>query len=156
MTVRKATPADAEVIHSFTIDLAEYERSLDKVELTVENFESYIKKGGHFNALIAEIDGKAVGMALWYKRFSTWVGDYTHLEDLYIQPEFRGQGIAKALVTELAAETLRLGMKRLRWEVMAWNEPAVKMYQKIGADILPDWRVCQMDESALKKLLKTA
>ncbi len=154
MKIRQANPEDAAIIHGFVAELAEFERAADKLELTVKDYESYLKTGGHFNALIAEVDGKAVGMALWYKRFSTWVGDYVHMEDLYIQPEFRGQGIAKALVMKLAAHTLQLGMKRLRWEVLEWNEPAIKMYLKIGADISPDWRVCQMDMVALKKLVK--
>jgi len=149
LDIRPATPEDAHTIHGFVSDLAEFERALDKVQLTTDDYHRYLQAGGHFDALIAEVDQQPAGMALWYKRFSTWVGDYAHLEDLYVRPEFRGQGIGTDLLKALGANTLELGMKRMEWQVLNWNEPAVRMYEGIGAAVLPDWRVCQMDESAL-------
>lgn len=130
-------------------DLAVFEKSADKVELRVEDYERYMQAGGHFKALIAEVDEAAVGMAIYYNRFSTWVGDYLHLEDLYVKPEYRGRGVAKQLITTLGDTALGCGMKRMEWLVLDWNKSAIRLYEHLGAAVLPDWRLCMADEDAL-------
>lgn len=150
LSIRPATVEDAPTIHGFVCDLADYEHARDQVRLTEQDYASYLHEGGHFNAVIAEIGEQAAGMAIWYNRFSTWVGDYMHLEDLYVDPNFRGRGVGSQLLRHLASTALDLGMTRMEWQVLDWNEPAIKTYRKMGAQILPQWQLCQMDEKSLR------
>ncbi|MEJ0072499.1 MAG: GNAT family N-acetyltransferase [Candidatus Saccharibacteria bacterium] len=151
LNLRTATAEDASIIHGFVCDLADYEHARDRVELSVEDYAAYLREGNHFNAVIAETDGTPAGMAIWYTRFSTWVGDYMHLEDAYVDPEVRAQGIGTKLIRHLATTALDLGMKRMEWLVLDWNESAIRTYRNMGALILPEWQLCQMDEQALRE-----
>jgi GNAT superfamily N-acetyltransferase len=152
MRVREADVGDAETIHGFVSQLAEFERSGDKLELSPEDYRRFLHEGGHFNALLAEDGGRAVGLALWYRRFSTWVGDYLFLEDLFVSPDYRRRGVARLLLTALGENALRLGMKRMEWMVLDWNGGAVTFYESVGAVMSPEWRLCTLDEAGLRGL----
>ena len=151
LAIRPAIPEDAPIIHGFVRDLAEYEKASEQVQLTEEDYARFMTEGGHFNAVIAESNDTPVGMAIWYKRFSTWVGDYMHLEDLYVDPISRGNGIGTELLRNLAQTAVDLGFRRMEWQVLDWNKPAIATYKSMGALILPEWQLCQMDEDSLAK-----
>lgn len=102
-----------------------------------------------FQALVAEADGRAVGLALYVFHFSTWTSiNGIHLEDLYVDPDWRRHGVAHALVRELVAVARRTGCRRLRWFVLRSNERARRFYESIGAEPLHDWIYMQLDPGA--------
>ena len=154
MTIRPATPADIPTILRFIRELALYEREPDAVLAT----EADLLRDGfgptpRFWALIAEHEGKAAGFALYFTSYSTWRGHHgIRLEDLYVTPALRGQGIGKALLARLAQIALEQGCPRLEWDVLEWNAPAIAVYQKIGARILIEWRIMRIDGEALESL----
>ncbi len=95
--------------------------------------------------VIAELDGAAVGFALFFHNFSTFLGrPGLFLEDLYVQPHARGSGVGKALLRHLAGLAVARGCGRMDWNVLDWNAPAIGFYEKLGADVLPDWRTCRV------------
>ena len=99
---------------------------------------------------IAEWDGKAAGLAVWFLNFSTFRGRHgIYLEDLFVRPHYRGKGLGKALMARLAARCVEQGYARFEWSVLDWNAPSIAFYQSIGADLLPDWKICRMSGDAL-------
>jgi GNAT superfamily N-acetyltransferase len=94
----------------------------------------------------------SAGFALYFPIYSTWQGPSLHLEDLFVQPEFRGHGIGKALLQAVAAAAVRRGCTRLQWDVLDWNQPAIDFYQSIGATMLNDWRRMRVTGDAIKAL----
>ncbi len=149
LNIRPAGVGDAEIIHGFVSDLANYEHAASQMLLTAEDYRRYLQNGNHFDAFVAEDDNQAAGMALYYKRFSTWVGPYIHLEDIYVDSKYRGHGIGTELMRKVAATATEAGMRRMEWQVLNWNESAVKTYRNIGATILPEWDLCQLNEASL-------
>jgi diamine N-acetyltransferase len=153
ITVRPARPADASLIYLLVRELADYERLAHEVDSTEAQIASAL-----FGAEprlfcdIAEWDGAAVGFALWFLNFSTFRGRHgLYLEDLFVRPALRGKGIGKALMQNLAQHCVDRNLARFEWTVLDWNEPSIKFYRSIGADILNDWRVCRMSGEALAK-----
>lgn len=149
MNLRNATPNDASIIHGFVNELAVFEKEPNGVQLSAEDYQRLMNEGGHFEAVIAEVDEIPAGMALWYPRFSTWVGPYIHLEDIYVNPDFRGEGVGSALLKHVAKTAVERGMKRMEWQVLDWNVKAQEVYKSMGAALLPEWVLCQMSEEAL-------
>jgi GNAT superfamily N-acetyltransferase len=154
--LRPATPADVAIILGFIRDLAAYEKLDDQVVATESLLAEHL-----FGArpaaevVIAEIDGVAVGFALYFYNFSTFLGrPGLFLEDLFVQPDARGLGVGQALLRHLAALALARGGGRMDWNVLDWNEPAIGFYRKLGADVLPDWRTCRVTGDALKALAR--
>ena len=151
--IREATPADVPEILALIRDLAIYERQPDAVVAT----EADLLRDGFgprpvFQCLIAEWEGKPAGFALYFPFYSTWRGNAgIHLEDLFVRPEFRRRGIAKALFARLAAITLQRG-DRFQWHVLDWNQPAIDFYEQMGAHMLHEWRIMRIDGEALKAL----
>jgi GNAT superfamily N-acetyltransferase len=139
--IRHATPDDVPVINQLVRDLAEYERALDEVRLTEERLQEVLfGDAPSVFAHVAESDGQVVGFALWFLSFSTWTGTYgLYLEDLYVQPEHRGGGHGKALMTELARISAERGYERFEWSVLDWNEPSINFYKSIGAEPCDEW-----------------
>lgn len=129
--------------------LAIFEKEPDAVEVTTSELTEHFHQN-KFEVFIAEVDSKTVGMALFYERYSTWKGPYIHLEDLIVLPEFRGRGIGKRLLEWIIFESQERGARRLGWEVLDWNTPAVDFYKSMGADIEKEWWQCRMYSSALK------
>lgn len=149
--IRFATPDDVGQILYFVRELAEYERSLDQVVATEALLhEALFATPPAAEALIAEMEGVSVGMALFFHNFSTWTGwRGLYLEDLYVTPEARGAGVGKALLQRLAAIAVERGCGRFDWAVLDWNTPAQEFYRAMGAEMLDDWRTCRMAGAAL-------
>jgi GNAT superfamily N-acetyltransferase len=153
-TIRTATRADLAQILVFIKALAAYEREPDAVKAT----EADLLRDGfgpqpYFHCLMAEQDGQPAGFALYFFNYSTWVGrPGLYLEDIFVLPEHRGQGIGKALLARVAAIALEKGCKRLQWEVLDWNTPAIEFYRAMGAEFLDEWRNVRLSGEALQRL----
>jgi len=153
-TIRRAVPEDVPLILEFIRSLAVYEREPDAVTAT----EADLLRDGfgaepYYHCLIAEHDGKPAGFAFYFFNYSTWTGrPGLYLEDLFVNPEFRGFGIGKALLARVAAIAVEKGCPRLQWEVLDWNTPAVDFYAALGASFLDEWRNVRMTGEALARL----
>jgi len=157
-TIRPATPADAAEILTFIRALAAYEREPDAVTATEEGLlRDGFGPNPFYFCLMAEEEGRAVGFALYFYNYSTWLGrPGLYLEDLFVHPEFRGLGIGKALLRRVAAIALEKGCQRLQWEVLDWNTPAIEFYRAMGAEFLDEWRNVRVSGDALRRLAGTS
>ena len=106
-----------------------------------------------FHCFVAEKEERIVGMALVYPRYSTWKGPVIHLEDLIVTQEMRGSGLGGALLAEVVQYGKELGVKRICWEVLDWNESAIAFYEKKGARVMRDWDVVQLDEKGIANFI---
>src|SRR6476619_6593092 len=158
--VRPAEPTDVPSLLALVRELAEYEREPDAVEATHEHFEQALFPGdgeARSHALVAEVDGDVVGMAVWYVTFSTWTGRHgIWLEDLYVRPEQRGTGLGSALLATLAATAVERGWQRLEWWVLGWNAPSIAFYDGLGARPMNEWVHYRMDGDELRALATRA
>jgi GNAT superfamily N-acetyltransferase len=153
-TIRKATEADVAQILKFIRALAEFEREPEAVEATEEGL---LRDGfgpqPFYSCLMAEQDGQPAGFALYFFNYSTWLGrPGLYLEDLFVSPEFRGLGVGKALLQKVAAVAVEKRCKRLQWEVLDWNTPAIDFYRAMGAEFLDEWRNVRVNEEALLRM----
>jgi GNAT superfamily N-acetyltransferase len=152
LTLRDATTDDAGLIAGFVRALAEYEKLSHEAVATDTDFAASLADG-HVFALIAELDVRPVGFALWFHTFSTFTGKRgMYLEDLFVLPECRGQGVGKAIFRDLASRAVSGGCTRLEWAVLDWNMPAVNFYRSIGARPMDEWTVQRLDGAALANL----
>jgi ribosomal protein S18 acetylase RimI-like enzyme len=153
-TIRKATKEDMPSVLGLIIELAIFEEEPDAVEVTSN---SLIADGfgdsPAFDCFVAETKNKVVGAAIIYNRFSTWKGKILHLEDLIVSQDMRGHGIGTALLDEVVKHGHALGVKRINWEVINWNEGAIKLYERKGAKVLRDWNVVHLDENGIKNYI---
>jgi GNAT superfamily N-acetyltransferase len=153
-TIRTATVADVPQILAFIRALAAYERAPDAVTATVEG----LRRDGFgpnpfYFCQIAERHDQPVGFALYFFNYSTWKGQPgVYLEDLFVQPEYRGEGIGKALLKAVAAFAVERGCRRLQWEVLDWNTPAIDFYNAMGAEFLDEWRNVRISGEPLHRL----
>lgn len=154
IVVRNATKFDMPNVLELIKELAVFEKEPDAVEVTVNDL---IRDGFGdvpvFKCFIGEADGKVVGMALVYNRYSTWKGVSLHLEDLIVASQFRGQGLGTLLLDEVVKYGKSLEVKRINWEVLDWNAPAIKFYEKKGANVMRDWDVVHLNETAIENYL---
>lgn len=151
--IRPTTPDDVPVVVELVHELAAYEKAPHECHLTTEQLHAalFAEQPALFGH-VAEVDGQVVGFTLWFLNFSTWRGVHgIYLEDLYVRPEFRGKGIGKALLAELAAECVRRGYARLEWWVLDWN-PATKFYRALGAVPMDEWTVYRLTDEPLTAL----
>lgn len=137
--IRKAKPGDEKPIMGLVQELAEYEKEPDAVINTPEQLYIDLFEDPICECLVVEMNGEIRGMALYYTSYSTWKGRCLYLEDLYIQPEYRRGGVGQALFKELIELAEKRGVKRMDWQVLEWNEPAIAFYEKIGATLDPEW-----------------
>lgn len=154
VSIRPATPADVGDIMRFVRELAEYERAADKVVAT-EALLADALFGAHpaAQAVIADVDGAPVGMALFFENFSTWTGwRGLYLEDLYVTPAARGAGVGSALLAHLAGIAVERGCTRFEWAVLDWNAPAIAFYRSKGAEPMDEWRTYRVSGDALTAL----
>ena len=153
-TIRAATPADVPQILAFIRALAAYERAPDAVTATEEGLmRDGFGPNPFYSCLIAEQDGQPAGFALYFFNYSTWMGrPGIYLEDIFVHPEFRGLGIGKALLKQVAAIAVENGCPRLQWEVLDWNTPAIEFYRAMGAEFLDEWRNVRISGEALNRL----
>jgi len=154
LSIRKATVADVSLILDFIRRLAEYEREPDAVVATEEDL---IRDGfgsePKYRCLIAEWDGQPAGFALFHYNYSTWRGQAgLYLEDLFVLVEMRGKGIGKALLQRLAQIVLQENCYGLRWMVLEWNDPALKFYESLGAELLGEWETMLLRGPALARM----
>jgi GNAT superfamily N-acetyltransferase len=153
-TIRIATAADVPQILAFVRALAAYEREPDAVTATEEGLLcDGFGPNPFYSCLIAEHDGRAAGFALYFFNYSTWMGrPGLYLEDIFVEPEFRGLGIGKALLQRVAAIAIEKNCPRLQWEVLDWNTPAIQFYRAMGAEFMDEWRNVRMTGEALTRL----
>lgn len=150
-TIRKATKNDMPHVLHLIKELASFEKEANAVEVTVEDLQT--DGFGHtpvFQCFVAEANNTIEGIALVYNRYSTWKGIALHLEDLIVSEAMRGSGLGTALLDEVIKYGHDLGVKRISWEVLDWNEPAITFYKKKGAEVKRDWDVVHLNEQGIK------
>lgn len=153
-TIRVAQAGDMEQVHQLIQELATFEKEEHAVEVSVQDLkEDGFGKQKLFHCFVAEKNQKIVGMALVYPRYSTWKGPVIHLEDLIVTKEMRGTGLGTALLDEVVKYGDELGVRRICWEVLDWNEPAIGFYESKGANVMRDWDVVQLDQKGIKAYL---
>lgn len=157
MIIRKGIPTDMKSVLGLIQELADFEKEPDAVVITEEDL---IRDGFGTNPLfhvfVAEEESEPkeiVGIALYYYRYSTWKGKTIHLEDLVVKQSKRSIGIGYALYSEIMKQGKKDGVRRIEWAVLDWNTPAIEFYKKTGAKVLDDWRVAQMDQTAIDYFL---
>lgn len=156
--IRFAGPADAETIHRFIVELATYEKEPDAVEIDPPGLAAQLAEPHPpFECLIAERSGPAgaepVGFALFFHNYSTWRGRRgLYLEDLYVPPALRGEGVGKALLARLGRIAVERGCGRMEWSVLDWNTPAHGFYRSIGASPMDGWTTWRLTGEALDAL----
>ncbi len=158
VAIRRAERSDVSLILQLIHELAIYEREPQAVVAT----EADLLRDGFgrqplFHCLMAEEDGEAAGFAFYFFNYSTWRGrPGIHLEDLFVHPRFRGQGIGKALLTRVAAIAVEKQCARFEWNVLDWNQTAIDFYQSLGAKFLDEWRIMRVADEALTALASTS
>lgn len=130
-------------------ELADFEKASDEVKVTIEELSSDFQNN-LFNCLVAEGNGEIVGIALFYNRYSTWKGKTIHLEDLIVTQRYRGKGVGKGLLDAIVAKAKSEKLRRVEWNVLDWNTPAIEFYKNVGANVLEDWLVVQLDENGIE------
>ena len=156
--IRTAKPADVGAMLALMRELAEFEKLTHLFVATEDSLREALF-GPHpaAEALVAEQNGRIVGYALFFHNFSTFLSRRgLYLEDLYVQPALRGSGLGTVLLRRLAAIAVERRCGRFEWTVLDWNERAIDFYTKMGATVLPDWRVVRMTDDALLKLAEGA
>ena len=152
-SIRFAKREDTELILKFIKELADYEKLLHEVTADKETLENSLFDKEMAEVIIGEYDGKAVGFALFFHNFSTFLGKAgIYLEDLYVRPEFRGRGFGKKLLSFLAELTVKRDCGRLEWWVLDWNKDSIDFYESLGAKAMDEWTVYRLTGSPLKKL----
>jgi GNAT superfamily N-acetyltransferase len=154
LSIRTATSADVPLILEFIHRLAEYEREPDAVVATEQDL---LRDGfgpePKYRCLIAEWERMPAGFALFFFNYSTWLGKPgLYLEDLFVLPAMRGKGIGKALLQKLAQIAVEENCYGMRWQVLEWNEPALRFYDSLGATIMDEWETMRLMEPALSRL----
>ena len=155
MNIRKARIEDMPRVLELIQELAVFEKQPDAVQVTVADLErDGFGANPLFQILAAEIEGTIPGIALFYNRYSTWKGKTVHLEDLIVSEKYRGSGIGTKLYQAVMQEAKKQNVRRVEWNVLDWNLPAISFYEKTGAVVFKDWLVAQMDEKGLIDFLE--
>ena len=154
--IREATVEDTPLIFNFIKQLAIYEKAEDAVVATEDDIKkSIFSDSSSAYALIALLDDKPVGFSVYFYNYSTWLGkNGLYLEDLFVLPEYRGAGIGKALLKQLAKIAIKNNCGRFEWSVLDWNQPAIDFYQSIGAKPQDEWIIYRLAGDALKEFAK--
>jgi GNAT superfamily N-acetyltransferase len=154
LILRPAEPGDEQTLFDLILALAEYEKLSHAVIGSADALKEHLfGSKTYIEAILAEYAGRAVGFALFFHNYSTFLtkpGIY--LEDLFVLPEYRRKGIGKAIFSYLARLAVSRDCGRLEWSVLDWNEPAIAFYQRMGASVLPDWRICRVTGDSLTQL----
>lgn len=156
--IRPARADDVADILTMVRELADYERALDEVLATEQQFtDALFGANPALFGLVVELDDASLaGFALYFLNFSTWLGRHgVYLEDLYVRPQHRGSGFGRALLAELARICVDRGYGRLEWWVLDWNEPALGFYRSLGAEPMDEWTVQRVTGTALTRLAQT-
>ncbi|MDB2612232.1 GNAT family N-acetyltransferase [Flavobacteriaceae bacterium] len=149
--IRNASSKDMSAVLQLIVELAVFEKEPNAVEITEKSLiEDGFQGTPAFKCFVATVDDKVVGTALIYHRFSTWKGKILHLEDLIVTQKMRGHGIGTALLDEVVKYGYHLKVKRINWEVISWNNGAIKLYERQGAKVLRNWNVVHLDEKGIE------
>jgi len=150
-SIHPATRADAPAIHALVRELAVYEKLEHLMISTPADFERELfDSGSVIEAIVAKENDVAIGFALFFHNFSTFLGRKgLYLEDLYVKPECRGKGYGKALLVRLAQIAVERKCGRFEWSVLDWNTPSIKFYEAMGATVMPEWRIVRATGDAL-------
>ena len=154
LSIRRARPEDSREIFSLIRELAEYEKLSHEVEATEAVIaDALFSDNPRLYCEIAEWNGEVAGFAVWFVNFSTFSGRFgIYLEDLFVRPQFRGNGIGKALLAHLAKTCVDSGWSRLQWSVLDWNAPSIAFYKSLGAVLMDEWTLCRVSGPALDAL----
>jgi len=157
LVLRHARPGDAPLVFDFVKALADYEKLSHEVEADAAAIDAALFCAApRVFCEIAEWQGEPAGFALWFYTFSTFNGRHgVYLEDLFVRPEFRGHGIGKALLADLARRCVAEGLGRYEWSVLDWNAPSIAFYEAQGARRLVEWQRCRVEGDALLRLGST-
>lgn len=148
--IRIACKKDFYEVLKLIKELADFENEPNAVQVTVADLETdYENK--LFSCLVAEAQNTIVGIALYYNRYSTWKGKTIHLEDLMVTKNERGKGVGKALLNAVVEKAKSDKLRRVEWNVLDWNTPAIEFYKSVGATVFNDWLVVQLDEKGINK-----
>jgi GNAT superfamily N-acetyltransferase len=154
MIIRKGTPQDMPDVLALITELAVFEKEPDAVVISTEDLvRDGFSENPLFHTFVAEVNEEIIGVALYYYRFSTWKGKTIHLEDLIVKENNRGTGAGFALYSEIIKQGKKDNVRRIEWNVLDWNTPAIDFYEKSGAKVLNDWRVVHMDENGIEAFL---
>lgn len=149
--IRKGVEADVPEALRLVKELAEYERALDEVEVSIEEM---IRDGfGSFpiyEFFVAESDNEIIGLALFYYKYSTWKGTCIYLDDIVVTEQYRRKGIGKKLFDEVVKVARERKVRKLEWQVLEWNTPAISFYKKIGTTFDDEWINCKLTESSIQ------
>ena len=156
LSVIPATPADVPLLLELMGALAEYERMVEQLVSTEADLaDALFGPRPAVEALLGYLDGVAVGYALYYTTYSTFLGRRgIYLEDLFVRTEARGAGMGQALLARLAAIAVERGCARLEWAVLNWNEPSIKFYESIGGEMMKEWWLVRMTGDSIVSLAR--
>jgi GNAT superfamily N-acetyltransferase len=154
LRIRAARPGDEALVLEFVRELAEYERLSHEVVATEADFaQALFGQPRRAEVLLADFDGRPAGFALFFFTYSTFAGKAgLYLEDLFVRPEYRGQGVGVGLLRQLAVVAGERGCARMEWVVLDWNQPAIDFYERLGARSMGDWKTYRLEAAALASL----
>lgn len=154
LAIRAARETDAGTILELIRELADYERLRHEVDASERDIaRDLFGPAPRVFAEIAACDGAVAGFSLWFYNYSTFRGRHgIYLEDLFVRPQFRGRGIGKALIANLAKRCLEEDLPRFQWQVLDWNMAAIEFYKSLGAKLTPEWLGCRVEGEALRGL----
>ena len=155
--IRPANASDIPEIHSLLMELAAFEKIEHLVEATVEStHHALFGTSPTANALVATVEANVIATAVYFYNYSTFIGRQgLYLEDIYVKPEYRGQGTGKRLLNELAKIAAERNCGRMEWTVLDWNTGAIEFYENLGAQVLPEWRIARLSADGIKSLAST-
>lgn len=153
-TIRAAKPGDEDLILTLLQELAAYEKLTAKFKITREIVaRDFIGEHAPLKVDLLHEDGKPAGIATWYFTYGSFAASRgVFLEDLFVRPEFRGQGYGKALIAHLAKQAVKVGGSKVEWAVLDWNKPSIDFYESIGAERTNGWHIYSLGGEALAKL----
>ena len=155
MIIRKGIAMDMKGVLALIKELAIFEKEPEAVVITEEDLiRDGFGENPLFSVFVAEKEQEIVGIALYYYRYSTWKGKTIHLEDLVVKESMRGTGLGSALYSAIIKQGKIDGVRRIEWNVLDWNTPAITFYENSGAKVLDDWRVVQMDQNGIDAFLE--
>ncbi|KJC52939.1 GCN5 family acetyltransferase [Bradyrhizobium sp. LTSP885] len=158
LTIRRARPDEAGLVFSLVRELAEYEKLSHEVHASEADIaDALFGTNSRLFCDIAEWNGEPAGFAVWFVNFSTFAGSHgIYLEDLFVRPALRGNGIGRALLMHLAKHCLANRWSRLQWAVLDWNAPSIAFYKSLGAELMDEWTICRVSGAALTALSEGA
>lgn len=153
-TIRPAAAEDMPLVLTLIQELSVYEKMEDQVTATLDSLKEWIVEKKKAEVVIGEWNGEAIGYALYFHNFSTFLGrSGIYLEDIYVRPTARGKGFGKAFFRYLAVLCLERGCARMEWCCLDWNKPSIDFYESMGAEAMEDWTIYRLSEDALHKLI---